>query len=154
MSDVTEMGLIRQVALGDVEAAISLCYHCADVADSGDGDPMIATIEGLTLARLAASTGNLVGMGQFLSFCGRMVDLCVDANRHDLAAHYRGEAFALADIAADMVPSEISDVMTAGLNIGAVEADAASMRCAARMRELWAEILKPKDCQAKEDQPE
>lgn len=132
---------MRRAASGDTDAAITLAYHCASVADNGPGDSLIATIEGLTFARLAAVNGNIVGMGQLISFCGRMQEICDDAGRADLAAHYRGEALALADFAADMVPPAESDFVTTGLTIGANEADSATIECARRLRAVWAEAF-------------
>lgn len=140
-TEETEIGLLRRAAHGDTDAAIDLAYHCAAIADNGPGDRVIATIEGLTFARLAAVRGNVIGMGQLISFCGRMIDICDHVSRPDLAAHYRGEALALADLAADLLPPADSDALTTGLTVGANQADAHTLECAGKLRALWAEVF-------------
>lgn len=140
-TEESEIGLLLRAARGDTDAAIALSYHCAAIADNGVGDKVVATIEGMLFARMAAVTGSIVGIGQVISYCGRMIDICEEAGRPELVSHYRGEAFALSDFAADMVPSDESDVITTGMASCAADADPATMQCAHHLRSLWAEAL-------------
>lgn len=138
---VTEIEMLRRMSSGDTDAALALVYHCLAVADSGDGDPLIATIEALTFARVVAATGDLKGLGAVISICGRLADLLDNADCEGLANAYRAEVFAITDLATDVLPPAESDTLMANLTIAACAANPETMAMAAIHRGHWAEAF-------------
>lgn len=138
IGDNSEIGMLKLMSCGDTAAALALVYHCLAVADSGEGEPLIATIEAMTFARVVASTGDLKGLGAVISICGRLADIFDAADCEGLANNYRAEALAIADLATDILPPDESDTMMAGLTVAACAANPETLAIAAIQRANWA----------------
>jgi len=133
-----EIEWLKRMSSGDMHAALTLVYHCLSIADSGESDPLIATVEALALARVVAATGDMKGVGAVVSICGRLADILDAADCVGLANAYRAEAFALADLATDALPPAESDSIMASLTTAACAANPETMAIAAIQRANWA----------------
>lgn len=141
IGDMSEIAALRDVANGNAGTAFALARYCLDAVDRGEADPLIGTIEALTFARIAGATGDLKGLGCVISTCARLVDILDGADCQAIANHYRAEAIAISDLAADTLPLEESDFITSTLTLAADKANPETMQIAAMHRDTWAEAF-------------
>lgn len=65
-------------ASGDPVALVKLAKAALASSDIEDGNPLIATVEGLTFARLAAAQGDLAAFGLMVTLGAQLGDLLDD----------------------------------------------------------------------------
>ena len=124
-------------ASGDPVALVKLSKAALAGSEAEGYHPLIATVEGLTFARLAAAQGDLAAFGLMVTLGAQLADLLDDMGDFDTAANMRGEALAAADIACDKVPEgSLGEVLGAYLAANET-ADPDSLPQASHARRFW-----------------
>lgn len=124
-------------ASGDPVALVKLAKAALASSAIEGGNPLIATVEGLTFARLAAAQGDLAAFGLMITLGAQLGDLLDDVGDFDTAADMRGKALAAGDIACDKVPDgSLGEILGAYLAANEI-ADPDSLPHAACARRFW-----------------
>jgi len=131
---------MRDAAYGDPDAQVMLAKRALAAETLGQADRVVATVESLSFARMAAAQGDLAGMGLVVALSAQLANLLDAAGFADRATEYRGEALAVADVA-----MERTDDQTLGEVLGAflASADAAGpgvAEAATPFRRWWQEF--------------
>jgi len=134
--EVSALDYLRD-ASGDPIALVTLAKAALTASETDGHHQLVATVEGLTFARLAAAQGDLAAFGLVVTLSAQLADLLDDMGDFDTAANMRGEALAAADIACDKVPEgSLGEVLGAYLAANEV-ADPDSLPQASHARRFW-----------------
>ena len=122
---------------GDTAALVKLAKAALASVDTDGINPLVATVEGLTFARLAAAQGDLAAIGLMVTLGAQLGDLLDDVGDFDLAHNMRGKALAATDVACDKVPEgSLGEILGAYLAANEM-ADPDSLPHAASARRFW-----------------
>lgn len=135
--EVTPLEYLKDAALGDDEAQIRLAKAALTASEMEDANRLVLTVEGLTFARLAASRGNLVGLGLVVTFQAQLAELMADRALFDESDRATGAALGAADMALDQFTDpSLGEIL--GSYLSATErADPDSQPSAAAARRFW-----------------
>lgn len=134
---MSDLELIRVAAWGDTDCQVKLAKAALILDAPTPADRVVSVVEGLTYARLAAATGNVEALGLVIVLQSQLADMLAQAGWLDAADEQRGEALAVADVAADVAGGSLGEIIAAHL-LGAVEeSDVQAMPSANRARRKW-----------------
>lgn len=134
---MTDLEMLREAAWGDTDCQVKLAKLSLVSGAHGHADRVVATVEGLTYARLAASRGDIAALGLVITLQSQLAELLDDAGLIDRADDARVEAFAAADAAVDLAPdASIGEILAAHL-AAADMADSDTLMAARDARKKW-----------------
>lgn len=135
MSDNLE--LIREAAWGCAESQVRLAKLALAGETLGHADRVVATVESLTFARLAAARGDMIGLGLFIALQSQLAELLDDAGLFDSGDSHRGESLAAADATVDRVPDGSMGEILGAYLAAADNATPDAMESAQHHRRKW-----------------
>ena len=110
---------LRLAARGDAQAQFRLSYAAREMVVSGEADEIVASMEGLTYARLAASQGVPDALLLAADHCSHLAKVYSDCGADDCANDWAGQAIGLLEIATDLLPASNAAELMQTLNTAA-----------------------------------
>lgn len=125
-------------ARGDARAQFRLSYAARQMVVSGEADEIVASLEGLTYARLAASQGIPDALMLAADHCSHLATVYSGCGADDCANDWAGQAIGLLEIATDLLPSSNAAELMQTLNTAADMATPEIMALAKYYRDTFA----------------
>ncbi|MDK2756417.1 MAG: hypothetical protein KYX66_06745 [Blastomonas fulva] len=110
---------LRLAATGDAQAQLRLSQAARAMVVTGEADEIIASMEGLTYARLAAAQGVPDAIMLAADHCAHLGKTYSDCGAEDSASDWIAQAIGLLEIATDLLPSENAAALMQTVNIAA-----------------------------------
>jgi hypothetical protein len=111
-SDAQNVADLRLAARGDAEAQLRMARACRQSVLSGQADDIIASVEGLGFARLAAAQGVPDAIMLIAEHCIHLAQVYVECDEEPTAEMWAGQAIAVLELAAELLPaSNAADLM-------------------------------------------
>lgn len=132
---------LRLASVGDAQAQLRLSKSARELVVSGEADEIIASIEGLTYARLAAAQGVPDAIMLAADHCSHLAKVYSDCGEDECAADWAGQAIALLEIATDLLPAVNAADLMQTLNTAAEMATPEIMAQAKVYRSIFAPVF-------------
>lgn len=129
---------LRLAAAGDAQAQFRLSYAARQMVINEEADEIVASIEGLTYARLAAAQGVPDAIMLAAEHCNHLAKVYSDCGAEDCADDWAGQAIGLLEIATDLLPSANAANLMQTLNTAADMASPEIMALAKFYRSAFA----------------
>lgn len=128
-------------AAGDAQAQLRLSKSARELVVSGEADEIVASIEGLTYARLAAAQGVPDAIMLAADHCSHLAKVYSDCDEEECAADWAGQAIGLLEIATDLLPAANAANLMQSLNSAADMASPEIMAQAKIYRSIFAPVF-------------
>lgn len=128
-------------AAGDAQAQFRLSKSARELVISGEADEIVASIEGLTYARLAAAQGVPDAIMLAADHCSHLAKVYSDCGAEECAADWAGQAIGLLEIATDLLPAANAANLMQALNSAADMASPEIMAQAKIYRSIFAPVF-------------
>ena len=135
--DARNLALMRRAAGGEAEAQLLLAVECRRLVTNEEADDIIASVEGITYARMAAAQGLTAGMMILAEHCAHLAKVYAECEAQDCSDSWFGQAIAVLEIATEHLPSSNAADLMQNLNIAADTASPNVMRYAKQFRAIF-----------------
>lgn len=132
---------LRLAARGDAQAQFRLSYAARQMVVTGEADEIVASLEGLTYARLAASQGVPDALLLAADHCSHLANVYYQCEASDCADDWAAQAIGLLEIATDLLPSSNAAELMQTLNTAADMASPEIMAQAKFYRSIFAPVF-------------
>lgn len=132
---------LRLASVGDAQAQFRLSKSARELVVSGEADEIVASIEGLAYARLAAAQGIPDAIMLAADHCSHLAKVYSDCGEEECAADWAGQAIALLEIATDLLPAANAANLMQTLNTAAEMASPEIMAHAKVYRSIFAPVF-------------
>ena len=129
---------LRLAARGDAQAQLRLSYAARQMVINEEADEIVASLEGLTYARLAASQGVPDALMLAADHCSHLATVYSACGAQESADDWAGQAIGLLEIAADLLPAANAANLMQTLNTAADMASPEIMALAKFYRSAFA----------------
>ena len=134
---------LRTAACGDAQALYQLSYAARQQVISGEADEIVASIEGLTFARLAAARGIPEAIMLAADHCSHLAGVYGECGEEACASDWAGQAIGLLEIATELLPASNAADLMQTLNTAADMATPEIMALAKEYRATFAPVFAP-----------
>ncbi|MGH6697585.1 hypothetical protein [Sphingopyxis sp.] len=110
---------LRLAAAGDAQAQFRLSYAARQMVVSGEADEIVASLEGISYARLAATQGVPEALMLAADHCSHLAKVYSDCGEDECAGDWAGQAIGLLEIATDLLPASNAAELMQTLNTAA-----------------------------------
>lgn len=132
---------LRLASAGDAQAQFSLSRSARELVVSGEADEIVASIEGLTYARLAAAQGIPDAIMLAADHCSHLAKVYSDCGEEECAADWAGQAIGLLEIATELLPAANAANLMQSLNAAADMSSPEIMAQAKAYRSIFAPVF-------------
>jgi hypothetical protein len=132
---------LRLASAGDAQAQFSLSRSARELVVSGEADEIVASIEGLTYARLAAAQGIPDAIMLAADHCSHLAKVYSDCGEDECAADWAGQAIGLLEIATELLPAANAANLMQSLNTAADMSSPEIMAQAKAYRSIFAPVF-------------
>ena len=132
---------LRLASAGNAQAQFRLSRSARELVVSGEADEIVASIEGLTYARLAAAQGIPDAIMLAADHCSHLAKVYSDCGEEECAADWAGQAIGLLEIATELLPAANAANLMQSLNTAADMSSPEIMAQAKAYRSIFAPVF-------------
>lgn len=129
---------MQLAARGDGQAQLRLARAARELVLAGDADEIIASVEGVTYARLASAQGIPDAYMLLAEHCAHLAAVYAQCGEQATSDMWLGQAIAILELAAERLPDENAAALMSTLNLAADSANPQAMREAKLFHAIFA----------------